>query len=97
MPFTEDFSVFLSDDDFAYEATYTPASTGIPVMVNVIFDGAFKDPLSHENIEPQVHGQESDFSTVADDDDIVINSISYKIRTPEPDGTGWITLVLEVV
>lgn len=97
MPFTEDFTPFLNKDVFAHEATYTPASTGIAVTVNVIFDAEYKDPLAHETIEPQAQGKEADFSTVADDDDIVINSISYKIRTPEPDGTGWITLMLEVV
>lgn len=97
MAFTEDFTAFLDTDGFAVTASYTPASTGVPVSIDIIFDGEYSDPLTHETINPQCLGKLSDFSSVADDDDITIESIAYKIRTPKPDGTGMITCMLEVV
>ena len=97
MPFTEDLTAFLQTGDFAFAATYTPAS-GSPVTVNVIFDEADTGRLGIAATNPVARGRASDFSDVAigGNDQLVINSVTYRIKdiTPLDDG-AMVELQLE--
>lgn len=89
MPFIEDFTDFFSD--FDDEAIWK----GILV----------KGTLDREYIETSmISGFQPIFTCVAEDvpgaaygDAITVNSVSYKIREPQPDGTGIMRLILEAV
>lgn len=90
MPFTEDFTAYLDDADFATEATFSRSG----LTVNVIFDADYQDPLGVESSGPMAEGKASDFASVVQGDTLTINSIAYRISNIQPDGTGWITLKL---
>jgi hypothetical protein len=92
--------VFFNTDDFADVATYNPAS-GASYSVNGIFDAAYKsvDPNSGATVSTE----QPIFTMAAADvrsgrpiqgDTITIAEIEYKIRDPQPDGKGLITLFL---
>ena len=92
MAFTEDLTPFLDTDDFAVAATLpgSPATTA-----NVIFDNVYDELNDIEGSQPQALARASDFSAVAIDADITINSTTYRIKQKKPDGTGLVVLILE--
>lgn len=47
-----------------------------------------------ESRAPYVEVREADFSGVAHDDQLTINSVAYKVKEIKPDGTGIMTLIL---
>jgi hypothetical protein len=90
---------FLSLDDFAENATYTPIA-GSPVTVQGIFDA----PQASRNITemmdvtipaPQFVCRTVDVPNAADGDAIAIRSVNYYVRVVITDGTGITTLMLE--
>lgn len=90
---------FLSLDDFAEAATYTPLA-GSPVTIQGIFDA----PQASRNITemmdvtipaPQFVCRTVDVPNAADGDSISIRSVSYYVRVVITDGTGITTLMLE--
>lgn len=92
---------FLSLDDFAEAATYTPLA-GSPVTIQ----GTFDAPQASRNITemmdvtipaPQFVCRTVDVPNAADGDSISIRSVSYYVRVVITDGTGITTLMLERV
>lgn len=90
---------FLSLDDFAETATYTPLA-GSPVTIQGIFDA----PQASRNITemmdvtipaPQFVCRTVDAPNAADGDSISIRSVNYYVRVVITDGTGITTLMLE--
>ena len=90
---------FLSLDDFAETATYTPLA-GSPVTIQGIFDA----PQASRNITemmdvtipaPQFVCRTVDVPNAADGDSITIRSVNYYVRVVITDGTGISTLMLE--
>ena len=90
MAMTEDLSVFFDTDDFA---------------VTVNLDGSLVDGiLSLEPIEsnfvrtvrPVFTYEKADKPSVTIDSILIYDSITYKVKWPEPDGTGMQMLILEV-
>lgn len=90
MPFTEDLTAFLDDDDFATAAVFSRGGA----TVNVIFDARYQDPLGIESAAPRAVGREADFAGIVPGDTLTLNSIAYSIRGHEPDGTGMIAIRL---
>jgi hypothetical protein len=92
--FEEDFSVYTDLD--------TPG-----VVTATIGTKEVQGPFDHEYVETTIGGvpvagerpvfgcAESDLPPYTDGTEIRINSIVYKIRDWQPDGTGWINLILE--
>ena len=82
---------FLNTDDFAVAATYQGVS------INGIFGNEFVEINGVESSRPAFLT-----TVVAVPDDphgntIVIDAINYLIVGHQPDGTGFITLILETV
>lgn len=86
MPFTEQFSIFFTNADFATAATYNAAT------VQVIFDNDFVDASGMTASTPGILGETSDFSSAAKGDTITISGTVYVMKQIEHDGTG-VTLI----
>jgi hypothetical protein len=91
MPMVEDLRAFLNDSEFATEALWSEATD----PVTVIFDNAFIENLEITGSLPNALGIESDFPGVEQGQTLTINSVTYNIVTPEPDGTGFVRLIME--
>lgn len=96
-----DRAAFLSVDDFGVTATYTPAAGGASSSVTGIFDAAHLSvdlgaavPVSSTN--PVFHCRSADLSDGGTENDtLVINGATYKVRDVQPDGTGMTMLELQ--
>jgi len=90
--FTEDLSVFFNTDEFAVVATINNVS------VNGIFDREFVSVSSGkvqiEGFRPVFTCATSDVSGVTEDDLVVVDTVTYRVAFPEPDGTGITRLIL---
>ena len=97
MAFTEDMSAFFGaselESGFAVEATWNGDT------VNGIFDneyfGAEVAQIAGEASKPKFHCNEADVAGIAQDDTIEINDVEYTIISVQPDGTGFMVLILE--
>ena len=90
----DDLTIMINTDEFALDITVK----GNPVQA--IFDNAFFG-LSMEGdtvavTKPQCMVKTSDIAafSVVQGDAVVVNSVNYKVETPQPDGTGVTTLIL---
>lgn len=92
MTFAENLSVFFNTAEFAVEAVWSESAT----PVNVIFDKTYLEAFGISGNDPVAIAKESDFPNVLEGQTLVINSITYSIVTPEPDGTGVLILQLEL-
>jgi hypothetical protein len=99
--FTEDLSVFFSTAEFAVDAVWTPAAGGGPFTIPVIFDNAYREFAMGEadqaGREPECLARDDQLaqgSGMKRGDVVVINSVTYKVGTIEPDGTGVSRIVL---
>lgn len=91
--FDEDFSVFTNHDEFGDTAIIGATSVdGIfeKGYVETVIGGA---PVAGNF--PTFGCAESDLPSYTDGTDLVVRSTAYKIRNWQPDGTGWVTLILE--
>jgi len=95
MAFVEDLDAFFQEADFAVGAIYTPTAGG-PRTVVGIFDGEYHEVLDMEGSAPAFTCKASDVPSVAHGDAIVVNGDSYKIVNVRPDGTGVVTLRLQL-
>ena len=97
--FDEDFTEFFDTDDFAIVAVFKPAA-GAQVSVNGIFDNEYVDiggpSVSIEGTHPVFRCATSTVPGVAHDDELIIESVTYKVKGVQPDGTGETLLILEV-
>lgn len=93
MPMTEDFSEFFDADEFGVTATLAGAS------VVGIYDGPFEDIAGIASRDPSFTLPASAAPNVAKGQALVIPSGpgagTWRVRTPEPDGTGLVRLPLE--
>ncbi len=94
MAFTEDLSPFFDTGDFGESATFMHAS-GSPVVINVIFDASFDDPLGIAGAFPRAVCSAGDVTGVVHGDTLVIGSTTYKVVGVKPDGTGVVILTLQ--
>ena len=93
--------IFLDVDDFGTTASYT-VQGGSAADVKGIFDNEHIEVDATGSVgvsiqEPRFLCRTSDVSSATEGDAITINSINYKIRVVQDDGTGITNLVLEVV
>ncbi len=96
MAFTEDLTVFYDTTDFAVDATYTPLA-GSPITIQVIPDKRYLAVNGIEGYRPIARIEESLVSSAGNGDTLVVNSITYTVRDVEPNGTGEVMFILEVV
>ncbi|HYC00349.1 MAG TPA: hypothetical protein VEC57_14525 [Candidatus Limnocylindrales bacterium] len=93
MPMTEDFTAFFDADEFATEATLD----GVSVVGN--YDAPFVDLSGIASRDPQFTLPHSAAPSVARNSVLVIaagpGAGTWRVRTPEPDGTGLVVLPLE--
>jgi len=92
-------AIFFSDNDFGDRATYTPQG-GQATQINGIFDNEYAlidagGGVGVASREPKFQTETINVPNAADGDTLVVNSITYKVRVVEPDGTGTTTLMLE--
>lgn len=92
MVFYEDDVAAITRGDFSVEATWN----GKPIRL--IFDNEYiAQEILQDNLgsrSPQAHVATSDVEGIADDDPMIINSVTYTVRVPQPDGTGYTLVVL---
>lgn len=96
LPLNDDLASILNVDEFAVAATYNGGT------VNGVFDnetipveaGGF---VSVHQEQPRFTGRTSDFPSIAEDQQIVINAVTYDIKAWVHDGTGVTTIQLEKV
>jgi hypothetical protein len=68
-----------------------------------IYDARYADPLGMSSAAPLLQGAASDFatlaigSTVSVTPDRTATAVSFTVREAQPDGRGWVSLVLEIV
>lgn len=92
-------AIFFGTSDFGTNATYTPAG-GSASTVAGIFDRDYSlvsvgSGLGVGSNDPRFVCRTSDVSSAAHGDALVVNAVSYTVRSVEDDGTGITTLVLE--
>jgi len=92
-----DREILLSD--FGVSASYTPQAyphtSSKTTTKTVIMETRYVETNQHEGYRPIAYGRESDFSDAAHGDHITVESIHYKIKGIQPDGTGFVDLLLE--
>jgi len=93
-----DLAAILSTGEFAVTATYQPSS-GPARTVRGIFDSAYQlaDPGAYTGVasaEPAFTCRSSDVSGARQGEALTVNGTTYRIRTPQPDGTGVTVLML---
>lgn len=90
---------FLTVDDWAVSATYTPAGAGSATVL-----GIFDNPQAGRNAsqmlditvpQPSFMCRTADVPTAADGDTLEVGGIIYTIRVVLTDGVGMSTLFLE--
>lgn len=95
-----DRAALLDTDDFATAATYTLAAGG-DTALNGIFDNGYlavgvPADLDISATQPQFLCRTADLpSSAAQDDTITVDSVTWRVRELQPDGTGLTSLVLE--
>lgn len=91
---TEDFSDFTDTDALGTAATWKGTTT-----VNGIFGNDFYAAESLgvgvDGSQPQFACAESDVSGVARGQALSVSGTSYTIIDIQPDGTGWVVLILQ--
>jgi len=92
MPFVEDLAPFFDPAEFGTAALYDGASSPI----YGIFDNAHYAPFQEvDDVAPRFICASSAVPGVVADKALVINSVSYKVKSIQSDGTGVLELFLE--
>jgi hypothetical protein len=90
--FDEDFSVYLSTNEFASDATLNG------VAVRGIFDNAYvatEPGMGMSSTQPLFALPTADVPANPVGKSLIVNGATYAIASHEPDGTGMSTLILE--
>lgn len=93
--------IFLNADEFGVTVAYRKKGTATDLTLTGIFDaehsvGAIGEGLEIASVAPQVLLRTSDLpSGAGDGDSVTIDSVAYRVRFKEPDGTGMTVLKLE--
>ncbi len=87
-----DLDVFFDADEFAVPVTYNS------LTFNGIYDNTFAEDdqgeIQVDTLNPQIMVKSSDVTSLAKGDTMTVNSIAYKVRSIQPDGTGVTTIFL---
>lgn len=96
MAFVEDFTPFLSENEFAEEVLYSSSGAGTTVALRAIFDLEYQTDLEGlvGGAGPALHCTVSDAPGARRGDAVTVRGVSYEVVEPMPDGTGWQTLRL---
>lgn len=89
MAFTEDLSAFFSEDDFAEAAVLDGTA------VSVIFHRGYDEAAGLAQHDAWARLPENLTSAVTQASTLVVRGTTYRVRVPQPDGTGTCTLLLE--
>ena len=98
MAFTEDFSVFFDESDFAVSAKITLTSGAvrkIPIIFDAVTQGITLYDTQIEANTPNFQCKTSDLSGVKNGNSVVIENKTYSIMRHERDGTGISTVFLK--
>ena len=92
-------AIFFDTDEFGSSATFTDVSAGTSSTVKGIFDKDQQEIIGDSEVGliedvPKFHCKTSDVSSAVFDDTLAVNSVTYKIKKIEPDGTGMTVLHL---
>lgn len=79
----------------AYLAPFGQAAVLDGRAVTVIFDNAYAESLGLATRAPMAQLPTADVANSGQGSTLVINTNSYRVRSHEPDGTGWSALMLE--
>lgn len=87
----------LSQDVMSnYEATYTHIVGGLQDVIKIIFDRDYLDVQGTGSVHPVALVNLSDLSSEpGKGDTIEIDSVTYRVLRPEPDGIGGAVLILQ--
>jgi hypothetical protein len=97
MAFAEDFAVFTNPDDFGTAASVTRlAGAVVSDSVDGIFDAEYEGELNMEGAGPMFACAAADLPGVKHDDELTIDGVDYLVKGVQPDGTGWLRLILEL-
>jgi len=88
MAFLEDFTEFLSTDDFAVDAEIAGDT------VTGIFEESFIESLGVETLTPIFNCVLADVSSVNYGDAVTVNNTTYHVTGIQKDGTGMVALIL---
>lgn len=86
--FDEDLSLFFSANEHAVDAVWQSRT------VQVIFIKPYTEQIGMASSNPMARAPQAVFAGVAKGQNILIDSVNYKIQSFEPDGTGLIVLQL---
>ena len=87
-----DRAVFLSSADFGISATWNSTSFDVLFLNSYELLTIFEIQIEASNVSAYV--KDSDISGLARGETVSINSVAYKVRDIQPDGTGMTILVL---
>lgn len=90
MPFSEDFSEFTDPD-----APGVAAATYAGVTICGQWEKQYVDALGVESSGPRFSCAAADVPGVDHGDTLTIDAVAYTVRGVQPDGAGWVTLILE--
>lgn len=96
MAFVEDFTPFLDRSEFAEEALFSAAGSGLFTAVTVVFDLEYAETLEGMvgGAGPAAHCSVQDVPGAKRGDSLTVRGVVYQVVEPMPDGTGWQTLRL---
>lgn len=94
MSFTENLSDFINPDTPGYVVATVNALSVPGIFVNE-FSGANLGLAGFEAQLPQLHVKEVDVPNIAQGNSVLINVVTYKVASMEPDGTGITVLQLK--
>lgn len=92
-------AIYFDTDDFGSSATFTDVSAGTSSTVKGIFDKDSQEIMGMSDVGliedvPTFHCVSTDVTSAVFDDTLLVNSVTYKIKKIEPDGTGMTKLTL---
>jgi len=92
-------AIYFDTDEFGASSTFTDVSAGTSSTVKGIFDKDSQEIVGMSDVGliedvPTFHCVSTDVSSAVFDDTLLVNSVTYKIKKIEPDGTGMTKLTL---
>ena len=92
-------AIYFDTDDFGSSATFTDVSAGTSSTVKGIFDKDSQEIVGMSDVGliedvPTFHCVSTDVTSAVFDDTLLVDSVTYKIKKIEPDGTGMTKLTL---
>jgi hypothetical protein len=95
MAFAEDFSVFFSDATPGYAVATIDGEEVEGIFTNEYAIGLIGDAGFNASV-PQFICRSADVAAIADEAEVVINAVTYRVANPQPDGSGVTTIELKL-